>query len=74
MLASPPVDEPPPSGSAYASPDEAVAAVLRLVRRLFGLSTALVVETRGGTWRVAHVDDAAFGLHRGSELPLRDTY
>ncbi len=66
--------DPIPSAPAIASSDEAIATLLRLVRRQLGLSTALVVEARDGAWRATHVDDDAFGLAPGAELPLRDTY
>ena len=74
MPPSMPAVDPIPSAPAIASSDEAIATLLRLVRRQLGLSTALVVETRDGVWRATHVDDDAFGLAPGAELPLRDTY
>ncbi|CAA9556259.1 MAG: hypothetical protein AVDCRST_MAG19-1242 [uncultured Thermomicrobiales bacterium] len=58
----------------FADPDEAIAAVLVLVRDLLGVSTALVVRRDGDTWNAAHVADAAFGLFPGATLPWQDTF
>lgn len=56
------------------SPDAVITAALRLARRMFGLSTVLVAETKHEVWRATHVVDDAFGLAPGTELPLRDTF
>lgn len=58
----------------FASADDAIAAVLRLVRDLLGLSTAVVTRTDGGEWLARYVDDGAFGLRPGDTLPLQDTF
>ena len=52
-----------------------VETVLRVLRRVTGLRTALVARVTESSWTACAVlDDADFGLKPGDELALSDTY
>lgn len=65
------------AGRGYASPAEAIDAILHLVRELFGLSTTIVTRLDDDRWRAMFAsDDPGNGwrIQAGLELSVSDTF
>lgn len=64
-------------GRGYASPAQAIDAILRLVRELFGASTAIVARLDDDRWRARFAsDDPGNGwrIQAGLDLSVSDTF
>ncbi len=65
------------AAQSFSDVDSAIDAILRTAREVFGLSTALVVNTENGEWRAERVSedaDRGWNLRPGDILPFDDTY